>query len=73
MLIFYYFLCSFVILLFFLMVIEKFSENRWFCDFWGWHHPKPGDKMGFNGISMTGKCGRCGKDIMTDSNGDWFA
>jgi hypothetical protein len=55
------------------MVIEKFSENRWFCDFWGWHHPKPGDKMGFNGISMTGKCGRCGKDIMTDSNGDWFA
>jgi hypothetical protein len=55
-----------------LMIIDKHSDNIWFCNFWGWHHPGDDDFVGFNGCSLTSKCRRCRKDILTDSNGDWF-
>lgn len=41
-----------------------------FCDKFGWH-VKPKD-IKSDGCSMTGKCSRCGKDTMQDSQGNWF-
>lgn len=43
---------------------------RWFCDKMGWHlAPK---LQGFDGCSLTGICPRCGKEILRDSQGNWF-
>jgi len=43
---------------------------RWACDRLGWHlMPKELSSDGFNVI---GKCPRCGKKIMQDSQGNWF-
>jgi len=53
------------------LIIDKHSNSKWFCNFWGWHHPH-NNKIGFDGCSMTSKCKRCNKDILCDSNGDWF-
>lgn len=56
--------------MFVLMFIDSRSKNKWFCEKFGWH--KAPDKVGFDGCSMNGKCSRCGKDVLQDSNGDWF-
>lgn len=36
----------------------------------GWH--KPDDKQGFDGCSFISHCKYCGKEIMQDSQGNWF-
>lgn len=42
----------------------------WFCKHMGWHlEPK---EMGFDGCSMNGTCPRCGKQVLQDSQGNWF-
>ena len=57
-------------IMFVLMIIDKRSKSKWFCDKMGWH--KAPERVGFDGCSMNGKCSRCGKDVLQDSNGDWF-
>ena len=42
----------------------------WFCDKMGWHLPPIA--QGFDGCSFTGKCPRCGNDVLQDSQGNWF-
>ncbi len=37
--------------------------NPKFCRLFGWHHDK---------FVRDGKCARCGKHVLQDSNGDWF-
>ena len=61
-----------VLFLFFLMIIDKHSDNKWFCNFWGWHHPEKSGYITFDGCSMKSKCRRCKKEILRDGNGDWF-
>ncbi len=39
--------------------------------FLGWHKPKSGIG-GFDGCSFTSICKYCGKEIMRDSQGNWF-
>ena len=43
----------------------------WYHDFLGWHKP---DVMGpwFDGCSFHAKCKYCGKEIIHDSQGNWF-
>lgn len=36
----------------------------------GWHAPSK--KIGFDGCSLTSTCKYCGKEIMKDSQGNWF-
>lgn len=43
---------------------------RFFCDYFGWHK-EPKDTT-FNGFNSSGKCPRCGKEVMQDSQGNWF-
>lgn len=42
----------------------------WFCNKLGWHLA-PREK-GWNGCSMTGVCPRCNKEVLMDSQGNWF-
>lgn len=55
-------------------IVNKFSNNKWFCNFWGWHkEPKNISNIGRNGfVCFKGKCPRCGKEVMQDSQGNWF-
>lgn len=47
--------------------------GKWlFHDKMGWHKPDEDYGEGFDGISFTSKCKYCGKDIMQDSQGNWY-
>ena len=41
------------------------------CRVLDWH--RPSNKQGFDGASFTARCVRCGKRILQDSQGNWFA
>lgn len=49
---------------------KKSLKQRILCDFLGWHKAPKITKQ--SGINITGKCPRCGKDVMLDSQGNWF-
>ena len=47
----------------------------WFlCSVLGWHNNKHPDQPPpyFDGASWHGRCARCGKSVMRDSQGNWF-
>lgn len=48
--------------------------NRWLgpwaCHSYGWHF-EPRD-ISYRGINAHGVCPRCGKQVIRDSQGDWF-
>ena len=45
--------------------------QRYFHDHVGWHFPANGI-TGWDGASFHATCKFCGKDIMQDSQGNWF-
>ena len=51
-----------------------YFEFGWFKGFYHdvlkWH--KPTDEREFDGCSVHSKCKYCGKEIMRDSQGNWF-
>lgn len=50
----------------------KFSLFKfWYHDWLGWHTPDDGPES-FDGCSVHAKCRYCGRDIMQDSQGNWF-
>lgn len=61
------------ILIFFVPILlyEKFGWFKWFYhDILGWH--KPTDEREFDGCSLHSRCKYCGREIMQDSQGNWF-
>lgn len=44
--------------------------KKFYHDILGWHQPI--NKQGAIGCIFTSKCKHCGKDIMQDSQGNWF-
>ena len=66
----------FVLLLFFVFAIgailyDKFDTfKKFYHDMLMWH--KPNGKIRLEGILLMSKCKFCGKDIMQDSQGNWF-
>jgi len=67
----------FVVLLlsvFLIMIILALLNKhlpKWFCDKMGWHlSPESQD---FDGCSFNGRCPRCGRFVLQDSQGNWFA
>lgn len=51
--------------------IKPFKLYTCFChDILGWH--KPDDTHEFDGCSEHSHCRFCGKEIMQDSQGNWF-
>jgi hypothetical protein len=69
-LIFISLLIIFLIIMFTLYMIDSFSSNKWFCNVMGWH--KAPETKGFDGCSFNGRCPRCGKRVLMDSQGNWF-
>lgn len=53
------------------IIYHKFGWfKRFYHDLLGWH--KPTDEKEFDGCSLHSKCKYCGKEIMMDSQGNWF-
>ena len=46
-------------------------DSDWFCRELGWHNGDNGDQF-FDGCSTHGRCTRCDKKVMLDSQGNWF-
>jgi hypothetical protein len=54
-----------------IILYEKFGWFKWFYhDILGWH--KPTDEKEFDGCNTCSHCKYCGKEIMQDSQGNWF-
>jgi len=43
---------------------------QWACERMGWHLAPT--SQGFDGCSFNGTCPRCGKEVLQDSQGNWF-
>lgn len=55
-------------------LIYLFTEfgKLFYHDILGWHMPDRSVDKTFDGCSVHSKCKYCGKDIMQDSQGNWF-
>lgn len=45
--------------------------NKLYHDLFGWH--KPSDEITYDSCNVHSHCKFCGKHIMQDSQGNWFA
>lgn len=43
-----------------------------FCKVLGWHKPYKNAPYWYDGCSVHSTCKRCGKEVMRDSQGNWF-
>ena len=62
------------LVVFYTTMILYFKKNwfkRWYHDVLGWHMPDNSPEWS-DGCSSHSKCRHCGKDIMQDSQGNWF-
>ena len=51
----------------------KYGFGKWFYhDFLGWHAPDKTERCMYDGLSMHSHCKFCHKEIMEDSQGNWF-
>lgn len=66
-------LLAILIAIIFLALVDRCTSwlPKWFCDHIGWH--KTPLAQHFDGCSIGGKCPRCGRNVLADSNGDYFA
>lgn len=48
----------------------KKKIRMFLCNVLGWH--RPSKEIGFDGCSMTSVCKYCKKEVMRDSQGNWF-
>lgn len=64
----------FIFILIFFVPIILYEKLGWFKGFYhdvlGWH--KPIDEKYFDGYNTHSCCKYCGKEIMQDSQGNWF-
>ena len=44
--------------------------RKFLCNILGWH--RPSNEIGHDGCSFHSVCKYCGKEIMQDSQGNWF-
>jgi len=68
-----------VILLFLLLgsllivaTFNKLLPKKIGCEFFAWHYVNDDEKPDFDGVSFKAKCSRCGKEVLQDSQGNWF-
>ena len=53
---------------------DRKNGTHYSCDKFGWHdgrNPRDDGEI-FDGCSRLAKCSKCGKDVMQDSQGNWF-
>jgi len=54
-----------------LILIDKIWKTHYSCRWYGWHNGKSGS-ISFDGCSVHAICSKCGKEVMQDSQGNWF-
>jgi len=64
----------FIILPYALCWMDRLRGSHWSCNLFGWHDGKllPNDGKTFDGCNFIAKCSKCGKEVMMDSQGNWF-
>ena len=45
--------------------------TRILCKILGWHNGD-GNTQRFDGVNNSSTCSRCGKEVLQDSQGNWF-
>ena len=55
-----------------LLYLKTGLFKSFYHDILGWHKPKNDDDSSFDGCSFHNKCKYCGKEILQDSQGNWF-
>ena len=64
---------TFIWILSIIWTITKFRPFKHLChDIFGWHEPNDDNENCFDGCSFHNTCKYCGKEIMQDSQGNWF-
>ena len=54
-------------------IVTPFRPFKRLChDIFGWHEPSENGAKSFDGASFHAKCWFCDKEIMQDSQGNWF-
>jgi hypothetical protein len=56
---------------FILCLIDRFKGTHYSCSTFGWHNGSGGNNS-FDGCSALATCSKCGKEVMQDSQGNWF-
>jgi len=56
---------------FVLLLIDRWKGTTYACKQFGWHNGNGGSKS-FDGCSIHATCSKCGKEVMLDSQGNWF-
>lgn len=54
-----------------LCFIDWFFGTSYSCDVFGWHNGSGGAKY-HDGCSFHARCSKCGREVMLDSQGNWF-
>jgi len=54
--------------------IDNVKGTTYSCEIFGWHNGSLKSKTGkvFDGASNLARCSKCGKEVMQDSQGNWF-
>ena len=67
----FYVLAACLVIPFALCGIDALFKTWVSCDTFGWHNGSGGTQS-FDGCSVHAICGKCGKKVMQDSQGNWF-
>lgn len=54
------------------MGVIKRLYIKFFHDILEWHSPDKNKPIRFDGVNLYSKCKYCGKDIIKDSQSNWF-
>lgn len=65
-------LFGFVLYIYRLLFIARYSNNPYWCKTWGWHDDRNMKITSATGINLESTCPRCGKNCIMDSYGTWF-
>ena len=71
--VFFAIVIGFTSTMFLLLILHNILPSSWYCKSFGWHRKKDVAMVSHDGASYHGHCNRCNKDVLQDSNGDWFA
>lgn len=66
-----------ILVLYFILYFTAYvTKSPWFCKYFGWHDgkgkPPKKKKSKYPDINTHATCSRCGKEVMQDSQGNWF-
>jgi len=55
-----------------LCLIDKIKGTHYSCSSFKWHDGNGKAPRTFDGCSIHAVCSKCGKEVMQDSQGNWF-